>query len=250
MFFRKICVLVSRSGSILILTGGYSEKEFILQHRCYPYCSGLLSAEENPFLGRWTLTPASGGARWASLKDVNKPGSSLEGWAPVNKNVANGWFAKDGILINDPVQQEGQPHVAYGNLVTDGAWEDFNLTLKVTVPKDGNSGIYLRGIYEVQVVDSFGKATDCHGMGAIYGRITPRAAAKKPAGQWQPLDITPLDRHITVKLNGTTIIDNQPLAGCTGGALWSDESLPGPVHLQGDHTGVQYKNILIRPVFR
>ncbi len=191
-----------------------------------------------------------GGARWASLKDVNKPGSSLEGWAPVDKYVANGWFVKDGILINDPVQQEGQPHVVYGNLVTDGAWEDFNLTLEVNVPKDGNSGVYLRGIYEVQVVDSFGKAPDCHGMGAIYGRITPSAAAEKPAGEWQTLDITLLDRHVTVKLNGTTIIDNQPLAGCTGGALWSDESLPGPVYLQGDHTGVQYRNISLKPILK
>lgn len=191
-----------------------------------------------------------GGARWVSLKDVNKPGSNVESWAPVDKNVSNGWSVKDGVLINDPVQHEGQPHIAYGNLVTDGAWEDFNLTLEVNVPPDGNSGVYLRGIYEVQVLDSFGKPLDCHNMGAIYGRIAPTSSAEKPAGEWQSLDITLLDRHVTVKLNGTTIIDNQPLAGCTGGALWSDESIPGPIYFQGDHTGVQYKNVLLRPILR
>ena len=191
-----------------------------------------------------------GGARWASLKDVNKPGSELQGWTPTEKNVANGWSVRDGMLVNDPVQQEGQPHIAYGNLVTDGAWEDFNLTLEVNVPPDGNSGIYLRGIYEVQVVDSFGKAPDCHTMGAIYGRIEPIVSAEKPAGEWQTLDITLADRHVTVKLNGQLIVDNQPLAGCTGGALWSDESRAGPVYLQGDHTAVQYRNIVLRPLSR
>ncbi len=191
-----------------------------------------------------------GGARWASLKDVNKPGSEVQSWTPAEQNVANGWSARDGLLVNDPVQQEGQPHIAYGNVVTDGAWEDFNLTLEVNVPKDGNSGVYLRGIYEVQVVDSFGKIPDCHSMGAVYGRITPAVAAEKPAGEWQALDITLLNRHVTVKLNGQQIIDNQPLMGCTGGALWSDESLAGPVYLQGDHTAVQYRNIFLRPILR
>lgn len=191
-----------------------------------------------------------GGARWASLKDVNKPGSTVEGWAPKDENVANGWSVRDGLLVNDPVQEEGKPHIAYGNLVTDGAFEDFNLTLEVNVPPDGNSGVYLRGIYEVQVVDSFGKPTDCHNMGAIYGRIAPTLSAEKPAGEWQTLDITLLDRHVTVRLNGQLILDNQPLAGCTGGALWSDESLPGPIYLQGDHTAVQYRNIILRPIIQ
>jgi hypothetical protein len=127
---------------------------------------------------------------------------------------------------------------------------DFNLTAEVNVPPNGNSGIYLRGIYEVQVIDSFGKPLDCHNMGAVYGRITPMVAAEKPAGEWQTLDITLVDRHATVKLNGQTIIDNQPIAGCTGGALWSDQMRPGPIYLQGDHTGVQYRNMVLRPVVK
>ena len=73
-------------------------------------------------------------------------------------------------------------------------------------------------------------------MGGLYSRITPTVnRAEKPAGEWQTIDITLVDRHVTVILNGKTIIDNQPVLGCTGGALWSDEFRPGPIYLQGDH---------------
>ncbi len=177
-------------------------------------------------------------------------GLNLEGWSPTDTERLNGWSVKDGFLDNNPAQVEGEPHKRYGNLRTDAEFEDFNLTLEVKVPKDGNSGVYLRGIYEVQVMDSYGMALDPHHMAGVYSRITPLVAAEKPAGEWQSLDITLADRHITVKLNGKLIIDNQPLLGCTGGALWSDESRPGPLYLQGDHTGVSYRNIVLRPVVK
>jgi hypothetical protein len=85
-------------------------------------------------------------------------------------------------------------------------------------------------------------------MGGVYSRITPRVAAEKPAGEWQTMDLTLADRHATVILNGQKIIDNEPLLGCTGGALTSDEFKPGPIYLQGDHTAVQYRNLTLRPV--
>jgi len=85
-------------------------------------------------------------------------------------------------------------------------------------------------------------------MGAVYSRITPTENACKPAGEWQTYDITLVDRHVTVILNGKKIINNQPLLGCTGGALTSDEFRPGPLYFQGDHTSVEYRNITIRPV--
>ncbi len=103
-------------------------------------------------------------------------------------------------------------------------------------------------MYEVQVFDSYGKPLDPHNMGAIYSRITPTQAAEKPPGEWQALDITMVQRHVTVILNGKKIIDNQPLLGCTGGALSSDVTKPGPIYLQGDHTGIEYRNIVLRPV--
>jgi hypothetical protein len=177
-------------------------------------------------------------------------GEDLDGWRLVEPGAANGWSVKDGVLSNDPKQEEGKPRKNYGNLRTVREFEDFNLKLETNVPKGGNSGIYLRGIYEVQVDDSYGRKVDSHNMGAIYSRICPTEAAEKPAGQWQTFDITLVDRHVTVILNGKKIIDNQPLLGCTGGALWSDQLRPGPIYLQGDHTGANYRNILLRPVIK
>ncbi len=191
-----------------------------------------------------------GGAHWSTLGLKKPDGSAAQGWVPKDESVANGWNVRDGVLANDPAQKEGQAYIRYGNLQTMQDFEDFNLTTEVNVPAGGNSGIYLRGIYEIQVIDSFGKPLDCHNMGAVYGRITPAVAAEKPAGEWQTLDITLVDRHATVKLNGQTIIDNQPIAGCTGGALWSDQMRPGPIYLQGDHTAVQYRNMVLRPVLK
>jgi hypothetical protein len=177
-------------------------------------------------------------------------GKNLDGWKLANAKQINGWGAKDGILVNHPTQDPGKPHKHYGNLRTNREFNDFNLTMEVRVPKSGNSGIYLRGIYEIQVFDSHGKPLDSHNMGAIYSRIAPREAAEKPAGQWQTFDITLVDRHVTVVLNGRKIIDNQPLRGCTGGALWSDQLRPGPICLQGDHTSIEYRNIVLRPVVK
>jgi len=175
-------------------------------------------------------------------------GRNLEGWRLTNPGQKNGWSVEDGVLVNNPAQEEGKPHVSYGNLRTEREFEDFNLKLEFNVPEKGNSGIYLRGIYEVQVMDSYGRGLDPHHLGGIYSRIAPTQSAEKAAGEWQTMDITLLDRHVTVVLNDKKIIDNQPLLGCTGGALWADEFRPGPLYLQGDHTGVKYRNLTLRPV--
>jgi hypothetical protein len=174
-------------------------------------------------------------------------GTDLTGWKDMGG--PSGWSAQDGLLVNEAKQEPGQ-HKSYANIRTEREFEDFNLTLEFRVPKGGNSGIYLRGIYEVQVADSFGQKPDSHNVGGVYSRITPTAMPAKPAGEWQSFDITLLDRHVTVILNGQKIIDNKPLLGCTGGALWSDEFRPGPIYLQGDHTSVDYRNIVIRPVVK
>jgi hypothetical protein len=177
-------------------------------------------------------------------------GNTLAGWRLTDAGAVNGWSVKDGILINNPFQEDGKPHKNYGNLRTEKEVEDFNLKLEVKVEKDNNSGIYLRGIYEVQVADTYGRGLDSHNMGGIYSRITPTENAEKAPGEWQTMDLTLVDRHATVILNGKKIIDNEPLLGCTGGALWSDEFKPGPIYLQGDHTGIKYRNIILAPVVK
>jgi hypothetical protein len=177
-------------------------------------------------------------------------GKDLTGWRLTNENQTNGFSVVDGILTNNPEQVEGQPHINYGNLRTDQVFEDFNLKLEVNVPVNGNSGIYLRGIYEIQVADSYKKGLDSHFMGGVYSRICPVVSAEKPAGTWQSFDITLCDRHITVILNGIKIIDNKPVFGPTGGALASDVFAPGPIYLQGDHEAVQYRNMVLTPIVK
>lgn len=174
-------------------------------------------------------------------------GKDLTGWRLINTENDNGWSVQDGILMNRVVKEEGK---RWGNLRTEAEFEDFKLTTEVRTQEKSNSGIYLRGIYEVQIMESFGKPADSHHMGALYSRITPSVTAEKPIGEWQTLDITLVDRHLTVILNGQTIIDNQPVLGCTGGALTSDEFKPGPIFLQGDHTNVDYRNMVLRPVVK
>jgi len=182
---------------------------------------------------------------WVNLFD----GKDMDKWELTDSKATSGWRVENGLLVNEPKQVPGK-HISYGNLRTKQEFEDFNITLEVNLPKKGNSGVYLRGIYEVQVEDSYGLALDSYHMGGIYSRITPTMNAEKPAGEWQTLDITLADRHVTVILNGKKIIDNQPLLGCTGGALSSDEFKPGPIYVQGDHTGITYRNIKIRPIVK
>lgn len=171
-------------------------------------------------------------------------GKDLAGWKLRHPSHKNGWSAKNGVLANEA---EKGAH-GYGNLHTEAEFEDFNLKLEVNVPAGSNSGVFLRGMYEVQVLDSHGRAPDSHNMGGVYSRITPSQAVEKKAGEWQSMDITLAKQHITVILNGVTIIDNQPLLGCTGGALSADPSRPGPIILQGNHGSVHYRNIVLTPI--
>lgn len=173
------------------------------------------------------------------------PSSGLEGWSLVEKDAPNGWSVAEGVLSNRVEKVAGK---RFANLRTDASYEDFRLTTEVRTLPESNSGIYLRGVYEIQIAETFGKPVDSHNMGAVYSRITPAVAAEKAIGEWQTLEITLVDRHITVVLNGKTIIDNQPVLGCTGGALTSDDSLPGPILLQGDHTSIDYRNMVLTPV--
>ena len=173
-------------------------------------------------------------------------GKDLSGWKTMG-NAPSAWKVEDGLLRNDTSHPAGQ-NKSFANIRTDREFEDFNLQVEFRVPTNGNSGIYLRGIYEIQVANSFGRRNDSHNCGALYSRIMPSENVSKAPGEWQTFDITLVDRHLTVIHNGKKTIDNQPVLGCTGGALWSDESRPGPIDLQGDHTDVDYRKMVLRPV--
>jgi hypothetical protein len=174
----------------------------------------------------------------------------LDGWVTMNPKAFNGWSMKDGVLSNRVLDENGKNKHGTNLRTAATTFEDFNLKTEVCMAKGGNSGIYLRCIYEIQMADTFGKDVNCHNMGALYGRVTPLVAAEKPAGEWQTIDITLCDRHVTVILNGKKIIDNQPAVGVTGGAITSDEFVPGPIYLQGDHSNVDYRNMVLTPIIK
>lgn len=206
--------------------------------------------KETKFTG-WKL-PDVGKAPDLSKIKYGKPinllnGKTLKGWELINPEKTNGFSMVDGVLVNNPVQVTGK-RIHYGNLRTEEEFKDFNLKLEVNVPQHSNSGVYLRGMYEIQVLDSYGKELDSHHMGGLYSRITPSEAAEKPAGEWQTMDITLYQRHVTVILNGITIIDNQPVYGPTGGAMSPDVFKEGPIYLQGDHGKIKYKNMILTPI--
>lgn len=160
-------------------------------------------------------------------------GKNLDGWHASGKNQ---WKAEDGILRSS---QSGS------NLMTDKTFTDFKLHIEFRYPKGSNSGVYLRGRYEVQVEDSKGKEPQKDLLGAIYGFIAPNEMVAKAAGEWQSFDITLVGRLVTVVANGKKIICNQVIPGITGGAINSREGEPGPILIQGDHGPVDYRNIVI-----
>lgn len=173
--------------------------------------------------------------KWGkAIKLIN--GKDLSGWKPRNPSIKNGWEIRDGLLVN----------VTPGNdLLTEQKFGDFKLRAVFRYPKDSNSGIYLRGRYEVQIEDNFGRAPDSHLIGGVYGFLTPRVNAAKRAGEWQTYEITLVGRVLTVVLNGEPIIERQAIPGITGGALDSNEGEPGPLLIQGDHGPVEFKELTI-----
>lgn len=175
-------------------------------------------------------------------------GKDLAGWRTHETDKINGWSVQDGMLVNTTPKTDFSSTGAHANLRTEAEFDDFRLHIEFLVEEQRNSGIYLRGMYEAQVVDRDSRMQGIQGVGAIFGRIAPSTNAGNPGGQWQTYDLTLVDRHITVVLNGVKVIDNQPVIGPTAGAIYTDPASPGPIYLQGDHTNVKYRNIYLEPV--
>ncbi len=164
-------------------------------------------------------------------------GYNLDGWKSSDPEKKNQWTVKKGVLLNP---ESGV------NLITDKKFEDFKLSIEFRYPKGSNSGVYLRGRYEVQVEDNYGLEPESTLFGGIYGFLKPNQMAAKPAGEWQRYEITLIGRRVSVVANDKKIINDQIIPGITGGALDSKEALPGPIMLQGDHGIIEYRNIKIQ----
>jgi hypothetical protein len=163
-------------------------------------------------------------------------GTDLLGWRVIQGEGT--WSVVNGVLTNT---RKG------GNLVTEQRYGDFQLHLEFRYGAGGNSGVYLRGRYEVQIVDSLQTEPATDLMGAVYGFLEPSAIVTNGPDTWNSYDITLRGRMVTIVLNGETVIANQAIPGITGGALDSDEGAPGPIMLQGDHGPVEYRNLVLTP---
>lgn len=164
-------------------------------------------------------------------------GKDLKGW---HADGNNQWIAENGVLRSPK---------SGSNLLTDEVFDDFKLHLEFRYPQGSNSGVYLRGRYEVQITDSKGLAPMDDQFSGIYGFLSPSENTAKEPGEWQSFDITLVGRMVTVVANGVTVISNQEIPGITGGAINSREGEPGPILFQGDHGPIEFRNItLAKPV--
>lgn len=189
---------------------------------------------------KWTAVRASklnrkSAPRWGKPISLFN-GSDLTGWKVRDARRAGTWRVVDAVMENTPRGTD---------IITEQKFTDFKLHVEFKMVEKGNSGVYLRGRYEVQIEDNFGQEPESHRIGGVYGFITPSSNPAKKAGEWQSFDITLIGRRVTVLLNDKTIIDNAEIPGITGGALDSNESEPGAIMLQGDHEKIYYRNIVI-----
>jgi hypothetical protein len=168
-------------------------------------------------------------------------GKSLDGWKLRDPGKRNGWAAQNGELaVVEPKDN--------ADLVSEKTFQDLKLHLEFNVDPKSNSGVYLRGRYEIQILDNpdAKMALDSHGCGALYSRVAPKVNAARPAGEWQSYDITFVGRKLEIVLNGQKVVDTV-VEGITGGALNPFEDEPGPLMLQGDHGKVRFRNIVVTP---
>jgi 3-keto-disaccharide hydrolase len=194
---------------------------------------------------KWKWT----GVRAPSLKRSHAPtwgkpiklfnGRDLSGWKMDKPNPSQVWAVENGALTSPGNGPE---------LINDRKFEDFKLHVEFNCGENANSGIYLRGRYEVQIETDSIEEPPSHHMGAVYGFLAPTPELPRKPGEWQTFDVTLVGRMITVVQNGKTIIDNKEIPGITGGALDSHEAAPGPIYLQGSEKGhVAFRSIVITP---
>jgi len=192
---------------------------------------------------KWTGVKAPLLDKRVPLPQWSKPiqllnGTDLSGWRQSNAGPPD-WTVKGGVLVSPGNGPE---------LISDRKFQDFKLHVEFNCGEKSNSGVYLRGRYEVQIETESQGEPPSHHTGGVYGFLAPTPELPRKSDVWQTFDITLIGRKVTVVQNGQTIIDNQEIPGLTGGALDSHEGEPGPIYLQGSEKGhVLFRNITITP---
>ena len=209
---------------------------------------GMISGTTTgPDGARWTWT----GVRAPALENTATPkwgtpvslfnGKNLDGWYqyPSSGSPSKHWTVVNGLLVSPGNGPE---------LVSTKKFKNFKIHLEFNCGPTSNSGVYLRGRYEVQIENDSVDEPPSHHTGGVYGFLAPSPELPRTTGEWQTFDITLIGRRVTVVQDGTTVINNKVIPGITGGALDSHEGEPGPIYLQGSEKGhVSFRNIVVTP---
>lgn len=173
-------------------------------------------------------------------------GNSLDGWEASPSGEPSNWSVRDGVLRQ---AAEGP------SLLTSRTFDDFDLHLEFKLPSACNSGVYLRGRYEVQLIDADFRLPNGRPVqpnarcGAIWGQAAPTGNAYRGPDEWNALDVRLVGRVVTVKLNGETVVDAHTLTGTTGKPVDKNESAPGGIMLQSaDVAGAEFRNVRLTPI--
>lgn len=170
-------------------------------------------------------------------------GKDFTGWHPRSTDRAMSWKMVDGVAVNEST------HEKHGvDIITDRGFDDFEIYYEYKVAPHSNSGLYLRGRYEIQILDNAPDVEPQGLNGAFYSKAAPLVNVSKPAGQWQSVYARIVGRTACVVLNGQTIHCNYVIPGPTGGELDNAEDKPGPIMIQGDHGSLEVRNLWIRPL--
>jgi uncharacterized protein len=171
-------------------------------------------------------------------------GVNLTGWKLRNPAGRQSWSAQNGMLVNE--MSETEP----GNdLVSVDTFRDFTLRYEYMIPKDGKSGVFLRGRHEIQIADDFDKGQpDIGGNGALYNIAPPTRFASRRPGQWQQVEVTLQGNRVTVFLNNVKVLQNVVVDRPTGNELDANLHDPGPILLQGTQGPVAFRNLRIKPL--
>jgi hypothetical protein len=169
-------------------------------------------------------------------------GKNTEGWHLRKTDGHNSWTVEDGVLKNTV-----KPGEHGTDLVTDAKFWNFTVKYEYMVPDKSNSGFYLRGRHELQILGDFAKGTNTiSGNGSIYNFKAPDQFVSKPGDEWQTVEATIIGNKITVVQNGVKIHDNVECTKATGSEIDGNVDKPGPIFLQGDHGTVSFRNIRIK----
>ena len=168
-------------------------------------------------------------------------GHDLTGWQPIPPAHTPSWIVKDGLLTG---------FTGAADLISDKKFWNFSLEAEYRISNRANSGIGLRGRYEVQIVDDIDRPPSNRGSGAILGRITPTSNDSRLPGEWQTLSVRLVGRQVTVLLNGVRVVDHQIIDGPTAIAQDANESDPGPILLQCDRGPVEFRKIIVQPLIK